>query len=165
MIMPDIYMGLGSNLGEREQNLRTAISRLSPGILVDAVSPVYETEPKYLLEQPKFLNIACEGRTELGAQDVLNLLKKIEGDLGRERKERFGPRIIDIDLLFYGKQQIQEEELIIPHPGIAERAFVLVPLCDIAPDFTHPVLGVTIKELLGKLGDTSKEVRKTGIQL
>ena len=161
----DVYLGLGSNLGEREQNLRTAISKLSPGILVDAVSPVYETEPKYVAQQPKFLNIACKGRTELGAQEVLNLLKQIEGNLGREEKERFGPRIIDIDLLFYGTDHIESQELIIPHHGIAERAFVLAPLCDIAPDFTHPVLGITIKELLGKLGDTSKEVQKTEIIL
>src|SRR3989338_8564040 len=161
----DVYLGLGSNLGEREQNLRTAISKLSPGILVDAVSPVYETEPKYVAQQPKFLNIACKGRTELGAQEVLNLLKQIEGNLGREEKERFGPRIIDIDLLFYGTDHIESQELIIPHPSIAERAFVLVPLCDIAPDFVPPILGVTIREVLGKLGDTSKVGEKTLISI
>ncbi len=161
----EIYLALGSNLGDRESNLRNALSKLPPAITVDAISPVYATEPKYLKNQPGFLNIACKGQTKMSPRETFNFIKQIEKELGRVETERFGPRIIDIDLLFYGIDKIELPELIIPHPGIAERAFVLAPLCDIAPDFTHPVLGITIKELLGKLGDTSKEVDKTEILL
>lgn len=160
----NIYLGLSSNLGDRAQNLRTALSGLPPGIVVEAVSPVYETEPQYLKNQPEFLNIACKCRTELSAREVLTFIKKTEKELGRTETERFGPRIIDIDLLFYGQERINERDLVVPHSGIAERAFVLFPLADIAPDFVHPVLGSRILELKERLG-ASADVRKTDITL
>ncbi|MDO8552569.1 MAG: 2-amino-4-hydroxy-6-hydroxymethyldihydropteridine diphosphokinase [bacterium] len=160
----NIYLGLGSNLGDRAMNLRKALASLPPEILADSVSAVYETEPKYLESQPKFLNIACKARTQMSAREVLNRLKKIEVEQGRVETQRFGPRIIDIDLLFYGAERIDEPGLTVPHPGIAERAFVLVPLSDIAPDFVHPILGSTIKELKEKLGE-SRDVQKTQIKI
>jgi len=162
--MTHIYLGLGSNLGDRAGNLRAALSKLSPAITVDAVSAVYETKPKYLEAQPKFLNIACRGRTEMSARAVLTLIKKVEKELGRVETGRFGPRIIDIDFLLYGQERINEPDFVVPHPGIAERAFVLFPLCDIAPDFVHPVLKSTIQDLRDKLGETTG-VQKTSITL
>ncbi|MEK7106888.1 MAG: 2-amino-4-hydroxy-6-hydroxymethyldihydropteridine diphosphokinase [Patescibacteria group bacterium] len=160
----EIYLGLGSNLGDRAMNLRNALSKLALTIKIDAVSPVYETEPLYLKNQPKFLNITCKGQTELSPRETLNFIKNVEKESGRIETERFGPRIIDIDLLFYGTEQIKEPGLIVPHPGIIERAFVLFPLSDIAPDFVHPVFGSTIKELKSKL-DASSGVEKTDILL
>ncbi|MDP3965503.1 MAG: 2-amino-4-hydroxy-6-hydroxymethyldihydropteridine diphosphokinase [bacterium] len=160
----DIYLGLGSNLGDRVLNVRTALSKLPPDIIVEAVSPVYETEPQYLKNQPEFLNIACKCKTTLSAREVLTFLKKVETDLGRTETERFGPRIIDIDLLFYGTERVNEPDLIVPHPRLSERAFALIPLADIAPDFVHPVLKSTIRKLKEKL-NVSEEVRKTEITL
>lgn len=160
----EIYLGLGSNLGDRALNLRGALHMLSPAITLDAVSAVYETEPKYLETQPKFLNIACRGQTEMSARAVLTFIKKTEKELGRTETERFGPRIIDIDLLFYGHERINKTDLVVPHSGIAERAFVLFPLADIAPDFVHPVLKSTIRELKEALG-ASEDVQKTEITL
>jgi len=155
-----LFLGLGSNLGDRAGNLRAAIEKLSPGIIIEKVSPVYETKPKYLENQPKFLNIACSGQTEMSPREILDFIKKVEKDCGRVETERFGPRVIDIDLLFYGTERVNEPGLIVPHLQLSERAFVLFPLCDIAPDFVHPVLGSTIKELKEKLGN-SAEVKKT----
>ena len=160
----DIYLGLGSNLGDRVLNVRTALSKLPPDIIVEAVSPVYETEPQYLKNQPEFLNIACKCKTTLSAREVLTFLKKVETDLGRTETERFGPRIIDIDLLFYGTERVNEPDLIVPHPQLSERAFVLIPLSDIAPDFVHPVLKSTIQGLREKLSETTG-VKKASITL
>lgn len=155
-----IFLGLGSNLGDRAANLGRAIELLAPEITVTKKSAVYCTRPMYVKKQPEFLNLAAEASTELSAQDTFKKIKRIESDIGRKESERFGPRIIDIDLLFYGTEQIVEPGLTVPHPRIAERAFVLTPLSDIAPHFVHPTLGVTIAELLQKLGDTSEDVRK-----
>ena len=155
----DVYLGIGSNLGDRALNLRTALSKLPPGIFVDEVSPVYETAPQYVANQPKFLNVACKGQTDMSARDTLDFIKNIEKELGRVEAGRFGPRIIDIDLLFYGQEYINEPDFTVPHPGIAERAFVLFPLCDIAPDFVHPILKSTIQDLREKLGETAGVVK------
>ena len=159
--MKEMYLSLGSNLGDRAKNLRVALARLVPGIKVKEISAVYETEPKYKTDQPRFLNLTCLAETKLSAIDAFHVVKKIEKEMGRIQTDHFGPRIIDIDILFYSSESLESPELTIPHPRLAERAFVLVPLCDIAPDFIHPLLSVTMRELLIKLGDTSLDVRRT----
>ena len=147
--MTTIYLGLGSNLGEREHNLSHALMRLAPAIIVKKKSAVYETEPMYIRNQPKFLNMVCEATTELSTQEVFRKIKSVESVMGEH--EHNGPRIIDIDLLFYGNDIIDTPNLIVPHPKLVERGFVLIPLSDIAPDFVHPVYGATIKELRDRL--------------
>ena len=160
--MTTIYLGLGSNLGDRAENLRQAIEKLAPEISVTKVSPVYETEPMYGAQQAKFLNAVVEADTGLAAMEVLRKIKAIEKEMGEH--EHNGPRTIDLDVLFYANEKIETPELTIPHSGIAERAFVLMPMNDIAPDFVHPVLRGTIAELLAQLADTS-DVQKTNITL
>ncbi len=118
---------------------------LAPEIVVKKVSSVYETAPMYVIEQSKFLNEVCEAMTALSASDVLKKIKLVEKEMGEHKHNE--PRVIDLDLLFYGSETIDTPELKIPHPRIAERAFVLMPMSDIAPNFTHPVLGSTIVEL------------------
>ena len=162
--MTQIFLGLGSNLGDRAKNLRSALASLAPRITVQRVSPVYETEPQYVREQPRFLNMAVEGETTMSAREALDFVKRVERELGRRDGERFGPRIIDIDLLFYGAESFNETGLTVPHPKIAERAFVLVPLRDIAPDFVHPVLMSTVRQLAEQSADT-KDVRKTEVDI
>ena len=146
-----IFLGLGSNLGDREENLRRAIELLAREIEVTKRSSVYETAPLYLKEQPEFLNMVLGAKTELAARKIFKKIKHIEKDMGRTHSERFGPRLIDIDLLFYGTETIKEPDLQVPHQELSERAFVLVPFCEIAPKFLHPVLGVTISELLSRV--------------
>ena len=142
-----IYLALGTNLGDRIANLRAAIEALSPEINVIAESKVYETPPWGYENQPAFLNMAVKGETALEPESLLKRLKQLEVQLGREQSFHWGPRLIDIDILFYDNLILKSESLIIPHPRLHERAFVLVPLTDIAPDFIHPVLKKTIKEL------------------
>jgi 2-amino-4-hydroxy-6-hydroxymethyldihydropteridine diphosphokinase len=143
-----VYLALGTNLGDRSANLRAAIKALSPEINVIAKSKVYETPPWGYDDQPTFLNMAVKCETNLEPESLLKRLKQLEVQLGREQSFRWGPRLIDIDILFYDNIILESESLIIPHPHLHERAFVLVPLADIAPDFIHPVLKKTIKELL-----------------
>ena len=143
-----IYLALGTNLGDRPANLRAAIETLPPEIKVIAESKVYETPPWGYEDQPAFLNMAVKCETALEPESLLKRLKQLEVRLGREQSFRWGPRLIDIDILFYDDLILESESLIIPHPRLQERAFVLVPLADIAPDFVHPVLKETIKELL-----------------
>lgn len=143
-----IYLSLGTNLGRRSANLRAALASLSPEIKIRKVSPVYETEPWGFRDQPAFLNQVVEAETELSPHEVLVLVKRLETLLGREPTFRYGPRVIDIDVLFYGDQVFETVDLFIPHPRLAERAFVLVPLADLAPDFVHPVFRKKISDLL-----------------
>lgn len=152
-----VHLALGSNLGDREAMLGAALAALAPDLLVEAVSPVYETEPAYLLDQPRFLNQCARAITRLTARETLARLKEIEGRLGRGPGERNAPRPIDLDLLFYEDEVLDTADLIVPHPRIQERAFVLVPLADLAPDLRHPVLGFTIRELLRRLPPGEKE--------
>jgi len=152
------YLSLGSNVGNREANLRDAISRLAALGSVTKTSPVYETEPVEFTAQPWFLNCAVELDTKLSAQDLMRELLNIERALGRDRGGRDreqstpkGPRTIDIDILLYGDTIINEPGLTIPHPAMHQRRFVLAPLADIAPDAIHPILERSIGELLDEL--------------
>jgi 2-amino-4-hydroxy-6-hydroxymethyldihydropteridine diphosphokinase len=156
--MPTVYLALGSNLGDRADHLRRALRALSGKLTLDAVSPCYETEPAYVLDQPRFYNLACRAATDMAPLDLLHYLKGRETALGREPGLRFGPRVIDLDLLFYGDLVFDSPELTLPHPRLHERAFVLVPLADLAPDFVHPALGLTIAALRDKLGDVRSSI-------
>jgi len=154
------YLCLGSNLGEREKNLTQALSLLSQEINLEKVSPVYETEPVGYKEQPLFLNLACQIITDLNPRELLRLAKTIERKMGRVPSSQINsPRLIDIDILFYDNRILESQDLTIPHPRLPQRAFVLIPLADIAPKLVHPVLGKSIAELTSNVQGTS-EVRK-----
>ncbi len=151
------YIALGSNLGDRAANLRGALEALRAEMTVEAASPWYETEPAYVPDQPRFYNLVCRASTWLTPMDLFRTLKRLEAALGRQPGLRFGPRVIDLDLLFYDSLALDTPELILPHPRLHERAFVLVPLADLAPDLAHPVLGVTVSELLGRLSEAERK--------
>lgn len=146
-----VYLAAGTNLGDRDGQLRRALQTLPPQVAVVAVSRLYETAPAYVVDQPAFLNIALAGETILSPDDLLAYLKETETSLGRGKTIRFGPRQIDLDIIFYDDQIINEPHLQIPHPRLTERGFVLWPLVDIAPDFVHPVLKQTVAELAAAL--------------
>lgn len=142
------FLALGSNLGDRERYLTDAIDSLRRrGIEVEEQSPVYETKAVGYADQPDFLNMVVRIRTELAPVDLLAGILKIEQEHGRVRLEKWGPRTLDLDILFYDRLVINVPDLIIPHPRMQERAFVLFPLRDLAPDFVHPVLGLTVAEM------------------
>jgi len=152
--MAVVFLALGSNLGNRLENLQHAVNRLAPFVQISHVSSIYETEPWGITEQPRFLNMVVEGETALAPEELLGALKTRERELGRTETVRYGPRLIDIDILFYDDLIYKSDALEIPHPRLAERRFVLVPLADIAPDLLHPSLRLTVRELLAQLPDT-----------
>jgi len=144
-----IYLSLGSNLGDRERNLRAAIERLAaPDLRVLRVSPIYETEPVDNTDQRWFLNLVVEAETTLFPLQLLARTQKLERALGRVRTVPKGPRTIDIDILFYGTAVMRTGKLEIPHPRLAARRFVLAPLHDLAPELRHPVTRATVAEML-----------------
>src|SRR5437588_102970 len=143
-----VYLGLGSNLGDRRGNLAAALQRLREVFEITSVSSVYDTEPVGFADQPRFLNIVLKGQTALDPEALLDYVKQIEAKLGRQPSFRYGPRPIDIDILLYDDLHIEQDNLTIPHPRMAERAFVLVPLAEIAPESVEPVSGKTAQELL-----------------
>jgi 2-amino-4-hydroxy-6-hydroxymethyldihydropteridine diphosphokinase len=159
-----IYLGLGSNLGDLQANLRAAIAKLGADDLrVLRVSPVYETAPVDLTDQPWFLNLVVEAETSLSPSDLLARILSVEAALGRVRDIPKGPRSIDIDILLYGAETVSAARLEIPHPRMAERRFVLAPLADLAPDIIHPVAQRTIRELLQSAPPS--EIRSASLKL
>jgi 2-amino-4-hydroxy-6-hydroxymethyldihydropteridine diphosphokinase len=142
-----VYLSLGSNLGDREANLREAIARLAELGEVTAVSSYYETEPVDFLAQPWFLNCAVALSTEKMPRQFLGALQKIEQGMGRRRAQLKGPRVIDLDILLFGSSLVETAQLTIPHAAMHERRFVLEPLAEIAPDARHPVFKRTVREL------------------
>lgn len=147
------YLGLGANLGNREENIKNAISRLSsdPEILITKRSSMIETKPYGNINQPDFINSVIEIDTDITAENLLSKCLTVENELGRKRNEKWDPRTIDIDVLFYGKTIVNLEQLTIPHPDLHNRKFVLRSLNEICPDFIHPVLNKNIKELYKEL--------------
>lgn len=156
------YLSLGSNLGNREANLREAVEQLAKLGEVTAVSSFYETEPVEFTKQPWFLNIAVELQTELMPRQLLSAVMKIERDMGRRRIQPKGPRLIDIDILLFGNTVVDDPKLVIPHPAMHERNFVLKPLAEIAPEENHSVLRKPVKNLLEDLPQPAPVVRKLG---
>jgi 2-amino-4-hydroxy-6-hydroxymethyldihydropteridine diphosphokinase len=149
--MVTAYLGLGSNRGDRLAKLREGLERLAPAVQVEAVSPVYETEPVGVVDQPSFLNAVCRASTGLEPHPLLDWVKQIERAAGRRPGPRWGPRPLDIDILLYGDAVVDLPDLQIPHPRLVERAFVLCPLADLAPDVLVPGSGQTVRELLAGL--------------
>jgi 2-amino-4-hydroxy-6-hydroxymethyldihydropteridine diphosphokinase len=154
-----VYLSLGSNVGDRQRMLGEALRLIEgPDLHVMRVSPVYETEPQDFKNQPSFLNLVAEVQTGLFPMQLLTRAQKVERKLGRKRTVDKGPRSIDIDILLYGESVIDSKDLVVPHPRMAERRFVLQPLADLAPDLRHPVLRRSMKELLAAVpGQTVRQ--------
>jgi 2-amino-4-hydroxy-6-hydroxymethyldihydropteridine diphosphokinase len=153
-----VFIALGTNIGDRLANLQRAKDSLQPSIKILRESSIYETEPWGYADQPDFYNQVIEVRTRLKPMTLLVRLKDIEKDMGREISFRNGPRVIDLDILFYGKHILDEDRLHIPHPELHKRAFVLIPLAEIAPNFIHPLLRKPVKSFLSDVDPES--VRK-----
>jgi 2-amino-4-hydroxy-6-hydroxymethyldihydropteridine diphosphokinase len=142
-----VYLGLGANMGEKQENLQKALDYISQRMRIEKKSSIYDAAPMENTNQPRFLNMACQATTSVPANMLLFLIKGIEAKLGRLPGPLNGPRIIDIDILLYGDSVINTPDLKVPHPRMAEREFVLAPLSEIAPDVIHPVAKKTIMEL------------------
>ncbi len=149
-----VFLGLGSNLGDRRSNLAAALRGIEPAVRIDAVSSLYETAPVGPQDQPAYYNAACRGVTDLTPRALLDHVKAVERELGRSpsAEGRWGPREIDIDILLFGDEVVEEEGLTVPPPELANRAFVLAPLAEIAAELLHPVLGQSIDELAAAVG-------------
>lgn len=159
--MANAYIALGSNQGDRIDYCNKAIEAITKFAVIKSISSVYETEPVGVIKQPDFINCVLEIETGLGPYELLSKLLDIENELGRKRVGTGGARTIDLDLIFYDNLVIQGEDLIIPHPRAHLRRFVLEPLCEIAPDFVHPILNVSVAKLLNDL-EEKKRVSRVG---
>jgi 2-amino-4-hydroxy-6-hydroxymethyldihydropteridine diphosphokinase len=149
-----VYLGLGANLGDRLANSRLALRRLQTLARLEEVSSLYETQPQGVTDQPLFLNAVCRVTTGLEPPALLRFLKNVEWEIGRRPGgQTWGPRPIDLDILIYDDRVLDTPDLKVPHPRLPERAFVLVPLCELAPELRHPQLGRTMKELLASVGE------------
>lgn len=157
-----IFIALGSNQGDRPTALRMAIERLKDCAPVERLSPVYETEPGYVVDQPRYLNMVVEATTRLEPHALLACLKRIERDLGRGGGIRWGPRPIDLDIILYGSRQVDTDDLQIPHMRFGERPFVLLPLADLAPDLVPPGHSVTILELAARAPAIGEVIARLG---
>jgi 2-amino-4-hydroxy-6-hydroxymethyldihydropteridine diphosphokinase len=157
-----VLLSLGSNLGDRGAHLRAALDALDrlEGVAVTAVSHAYETEPVGKTDQPVFVNVAAEIETDLEPLELLNAVKSIERGLGRVPAERWGPRVIDIDLVLWGETVLRTPELTLPHREFRKRAFVLAPLAEIAPGAVDPVTGLTVAELAGRPEAQGRVIRR-----
>ncbi len=160
----EVYLSLGSNLGDRRANLKKALRLLGECLEIARVSSVYDTEPVGVGEQPRFLNLVCRVNTDIGPMQLLSLIKGIESSMGRDLSLRNSPRIIDIDIIFYGDTIIESPELIIPHSRMRERAFVLVPFAEIAPEVVHPLSGERIDELASRVEGRDGVVKKRRLE-
>jgi 2-amino-4-hydroxy-6-hydroxymethyldihydropteridine diphosphokinase len=155
-----VYLGLGSNLGDRKDNLEKAMDYLSQRIRITVKSSVYDTEAMENREQPRFLNMVCQAKTILKPQDLLVLAKAIERKMGRQPNSHNAPRTIDIDILFYGDEVIDTPDLTVPHSSLPNRAFALVPMAEIAPDLVHPVSKKTMETILKEIKNGVQGVMK-----
>ena len=158
--MHQIYLAIGSNIENRKQHIETAIVLLCEKVRGITIAPLYETKPRYFEDQNNFLNTVLRGHTDLEPRELLQFTKAVQKEVGRVERFRNGPREIDIDILFYDNVVYKDEELEIPHPRLQERDFVLQPFSDINPDFSHPVLKKTIRELLATLPKEQRSVIK-----
>ena len=148
-----VYIGLGSNLGVRQNNLERALKLLSDSFVLREVSSVYETQPWGNYNQRRFFNCVSHVETFLNPRETLTVIKEVERRMGSVHKVRWGPRVIDVDILLFGEETVAEHDLEVPHPLMCQRAFVLIPLAEMAPNLEHPVCGLTIQQLVNRVDD------------
>jgi 2-amino-4-hydroxy-6-hydroxymethyldihydropteridine diphosphokinase len=150
--MAVVYLGIGSNLGDKQGNCLGALERLSAReVVISKRSALYKTQPWGVKDQPDFVNMVVEAETGMSPEELLVVLKAIEKEMGRKAVTRWGPRLIDLDVLLYDDRIVQTKDLVIPHPLLHKRDFVLLPLAEISPERIHPVLKRTIRELTEEL--------------
>jgi 2-amino-4-hydroxy-6-hydroxymethyldihydropteridine diphosphokinase len=157
-----VFLGVGTNLGNRMSNLETAQKAISAFVTIEKVSKVYKTAPWGMLDQPDFLNQVWEASTSLNPVELLQRIQQLEIDLGRKPSVLYGPRLIDIDILLFSNLILKSADLVIPHPHISERAFVLAPLADLEPDLIIPGLKHTVKELLSSHKNWEAKLARKG---